>query len=258
MTLKFTIPEPFNKTFSVTVAVSKTGQFSCTLPADITALFTDRDMKLGRNRLGRDGYFVSDRFDGLNDAIEAAIAELCSEREISRERVIRYAISTACAYVIGDDGDFYPNGYTGSIKNSGWRHGTEVRHATDMGPFGLRIYALPVDKVTYEFTASGTTRHEYVSLREHLYEHDQGDLLQYLCGICGLSEKSDCFGADGLDIKEVPCTPETLRFFVGLFKSLFALNEKITPFLEPEGIMQLANNGVALLGGPSAKEGEEE
>lgn len=233
MTLKFKIPKPFDLIFSVSVRVTNDGDFTCTLPDEIAKLF-DGKISLNVTRLGRDGYFSSKTLDGLRTDIEKKIKELCSEKEVSSEKIIRFAIETACSYAIDDKGDFLPN----PNKSEGWRGGTVSLDACNRSPYGLRIYAHPFEKITYRYEATGKERVEYKSLYVHDFGKDvKDDPIQWLCNLHTLDGKE-------LKTQEMPCTKESLLFFVNLFKWLFSVNERIKPFLNPSGIELLATRGI--------------
>ena len=51
------------------------------------------------------------------------------------------------------------------------------------------------------------------------------------------------------EVKEMPYTEEAGWFFVNLVKGIFAINEKVKPFVEPEQLQKLINSGQKLIGG---------
>lgn len=234
LSIRLFIPEPFKRIFDCPVNITVDGFFTATLPEDISKIFIEKGITLDINRKGRRGFFDSNTLNGLKKKIEDKISELCSEEEISREKVIRYSVETACSYSFVH-GQFWPTCCFGQENGNGWRDGTIERNSTHRGPYGLWIYAEPLEKVVFRFKATGFTRTEYHPLREQTFMPPDSDL-QWLSTLASIEESDD------MKVKEVPLTDETLNFFVSLFKSLFALNEKIKPFLDPEGIQKLAYN----------------
>jgi hypothetical protein len=252
MMLKFEIPEPFDITFSTKVNVTKDGMFSTILPSDITELLDSRDIKTESYRGKKSGKLQCDTLAGLKLKIENITKELCSEKEVSREKVLRYSIETTCCYAVGEDGEFLSCCSDVGMSGKDWRNGTQKVDSFG-SPFGLQIYAHCFEKITYEYKSTGKKRVEYETLGVHQFYEPlakavREDHVQWLCNL-----SSVCVPRDAR-CQEVPLTPEVAEFFVNLFKSLFALNERLLPFLNPEGIQQLAlaSQGRGLLGSTDA------
>ena len=241
MQLKFHIDEPFDRGFSVAVNVNQEGIFTCTLPVEIAALFTGKIRLNAAARHGsRPGYFSDKTLEGLKTQIGAKLKELVSAKVVKKEKILRFAIETTCSYSMTPDGDFMPI----ASHTREWRDGTVQLSSMDRRPFGLRMYAKPFWKRTYRYEATGTERVEYTSCYEHGASNDVKDLTDDPCA--WLSNMHSCSSTTGgwstedVATQEIPYTDEAARFFVGLFKWLFSVNERIKPFLNPEGIMQLA------------------
>jgi len=250
----FYIDKPFEKRFTVTVAVSSEGMFTCTLPLDIAELFTARSLYLPKNRAKRPGYFSANTLEGLKRAVVGKLKILCSEKLIERTKVIRYGIETACSYAISESGDFVPSpAFLPNSTGVDWRGGTMARDAAHRGPDGIWLYAEPCEKSVYVFEATGEQRTEYKSLRSHHTELTKEDPVQWLSWMVTNSSGDSWSSSADVKVNEVPLTDETAWFFVNLFKSMYALNERLQPFLHPEGIQKLASLAAAgnglLLGG---------
>ena len=133
-----------------------------------------------------------------------------------------------------------------------WVDGTVDRNANQKGAFGLRFYAMPLEKVTYQFAATGKTRIVYTGLGVHTFDPKaQEDPIQWLSDINSIS-------SDDIETQEMPYTEEAALFFIGLYKWLFAVNENIKPYLNPKGIAQLATlgRGLFITEGDKAQAGE--
>lgn len=244
MTLKFRIDKPFDINFSVSVRVTSEGIFTCTLPENISKLFEGKIYLSKARRVGNPGYFSSDTLDGLKVAVRAKLDELCSEKEVKRERIIRFAVETACSYGIDAEGNVTPY----PVGKSNWHSGTTQRDATNRGPFGIRIYARVFEKVTYCYEATGKERVEYIDAYEHGFDDSKlEDPAQWLCNMRSLDYTTDRFGESSLTVQEIPYTEEAAQFFVGMFKWLFNMNERLKPFLNPDGIQLLIAAGTQKL-----------
>lgn len=246
MTLTFEVPDPHKTKFAVQVTVTAEGEFSCTLPELIATLMKDSGIELGRNRMHREGFFHSDTLAGLREQIGMKIKELCSEELESKEHVIRYFISTSCAYTIDPGtGNFMPNATNGQP----WCDGTTEASSSCPADYGFQFYAHPFIKRTYRYTTCDRTRVTYTSMCEHNCDVDQlrTDPVQWLAHVVNQAGGGyNLFGCNDTR-PEIPCTPENVAFFVNLYKSLFALNERNKPFLTPEGVQQLAAGNLKML-----------
>lgn len=187
MIAEFHIPEPFRKDFKTKVNVSTQGLFTTMIPSDIAQLFLDHEVHLATNRVRNPGYFSSNTLRELKEQIGEKIEELCSEEEeVSRERVIKYSIDTACSYAIPKDGrGFLPNCVGRSfVDDIGWRGGAVTRHASLRGPYGFWMYAKPFEKVVYKYTSTGRERIVYTKLGTHLFSGDpRENALEWLAAL---------------------------------------------------------------------------
>lgn len=240
MKLDIHIPDPYECRFKLSVRVTADGMFTTTLPPEMAQLWEGSGLELHRNRSKRLGYFYSETLRELRDNVDSAVQELCSREEVGREKVLRYSVDTACAYAVDPDGGFLPNGY-GSVD--GWHDGTLARHSNSQGPFGLWLYVEPLIKVTSRYTATQKEIVEYSGLPDRgLGEDVRNDDIKWLDNLVAISP-SDRYGGETLTVREMPCTPEAAKMFRSLLESLFAMNERLKPFLTEEGMLQLAEAG---------------
>jgi hypothetical protein len=240
MQLRFHIPEPYSQDFTIQVNVTTQGIFTATLPHEVSRLFEGKIELAHYRRDSAPGYFSDDTLEGLKTQIGGKLAALCSENLVSTERIIRFAIETACAYAKDNDGVIHANAQG---PGRDWCNGISARNATARGPYGLQIYVCVLDKLRYRYTSTGATRIAYQEIERC---DDENDPAEWLCRLTGLSAHNG-YNANHLTLQEMPYTEEAAHFFVGLFKWLFNVNERITPFLNPEGIKILAESGAKRL-----------
>ena len=247
MKLRFRIDDPYDKIFDVIVRVTSDGMFNCMLPDDVAQLFKDNEIKLGYNRNRKYGYFSEKTLRGVEEAIAEKIKMLCSMEEVFRDKVIRYCIETTCSYYITDKNDFAPNGcWPGVRKEDKWRSGTRDTDACNRAPTGIRIYAQPFLKIVRKHKFSDHTVTAYKSLHEHKFgDFKEDDPIEWLTQLVTIAEPNH----HTLRTQEIPYTEEAGWFFVNLYKAVFAMNEKIKPFVDSENIQKLIKSGSNLLGG---------
>lgn len=258
VTLKYNIPAPFDMKIKLKISVSSEGIFGCTLPPEIAQLFLDHGIELELNRLRNPGYFSDQTLLGIKYKIGAKISELCSEDEISREKVIRYGIETNCSYAFGKDGEYLPNASARDDGGSDWHTGTKWNDATKPGPYGFIVYVKPQVKTTYQY-CTGKTRVAYGrfydgnplgSTNADMARSDPGLWLALMPTISPGGSFND-MGSVG--IKEIPYTHEAAMFFKNLMISIFKMNEQIKDFLEPDQIHKLIKAQVLGLSAPVAE-----
>jgi len=236
----FEIEEPFNKIFKVSIRVSSEGMFTCTIPKDISELFLKHGIDLKKNRCGNMGHYTSETLAGLCKLIKEEIDILCSEKEVSRKKIIKYVIETSCSYAKREDEDFEPNCAFAS-RDLCWSDGTTDRNATNKGIYGFQVYANVCERVEYEY-CNGKKRIEYHHLKEHKFSGGRmDDPIDWLSSICSHS-------SGGFKVKEMDYTPERGMFFVSLYKTIFRVNEQIKPFLKENFLEKAIDSNVKLLG----------
>lgn len=260
LTLAYQMPEPFKVKFKLKVSVSTEGVFGCTLPPDVAQIFLDHKIDIGENRLKNPGYFFDDTLEGIKKKINGKIKELCSEKEISQEKVIRYGIETNCSYAFGKDGDFLPNASERDDGGSDLHQGTIRNDACAPGPYGFLVYAEPSIKITYQY-CNGKSRIAYKNLLDHplhgksnaeAARSDPGLWLYLMPSIAPSGGWASSAGS--VKVKEIPYTHEAAMFFKKLMISIFAMNEQIKDFLEPDQIHKLIGAGQPSLPAPREEE----
>lgn len=230
--------------FKFDTNVTKEGIFTTTLPAEIAKIFMDAGIRLQRNQLKNYGYFSDSTYDGLLKQVREIGKEYMSRELVSEKTVIRYSISTSCAYCLDIDGKIVPNGQFQWTKTEdySWKNGTLVQHAAQPRPFGFQIFAKPFIRKDYKYR-SGKTVTEYdmlTSFGGSRVKKDQ-QWLQWLEAVCSMDEPND-------EIKEIEYNEYVAKFFVDMIKSICMINEKIKDFIEPESIKKIAESGGKFLG----------
>lgn len=234
-----------NLDFKYNINVTADGKFNTTLPASIVEIFEGASMDMKGDR-GRKGYFVSGSLKDLIGIVDSLVKEYVSTTIVSENLIIRYSIQTQCTYVITDDGDIGPNGHYSSIPgDEKWKSGTVRTYANDKTPYGLQVFAKPLVKRVLRYK-SGKMKDEYSyvtmagkgAFTGEFYKLDEhGKWLDDVVGI----------GPVG-PVKEMPYSEKMAEFFVNMIKSICKLNERIKDYIEPDALMQLAENGQKLLG----------
>lgn len=219
--------------FSGDININAEGKFYVNLPRAVVDKFIEAGINAGgRSRNFENGYFESDTFDGLKQAINELGSDYISKEVVSRTLKIEYSIETNCAYAF-EDGNVYPNGYYIKDKSEVdyWRDGTIKRMSTSLINYGFQIYAKPFCEVIYKYRSGKTFSKKlyHPSETDGLGEHGKwlDDLIRQQVPENG-------------KLREIEYTEEIALFFRKLFESLFRLNEQIKDRFEPEQIRQLA------------------
>jgi len=236
-----------------TVSVTAEGVFTTTLSPEAVEFLDSCKVDTGRNRLRRHGYFENKTLQGLEKEVRATFEEAFSRELVETKVVIYYVIETACHYCLDVDGEVVPNGYWIKDRDDSmgclWEDGTKNDPFRRAGPFGLQVYVSPRIKNTYRYR-SGASKEESARVSdtdagEQLLKDDF--YLRWLNDIVKMS------APDHADIQELDYTPEIGKFFVGLVKGIFQLNERIKDFVTPKAIAEMAASGVNLLMAPGKK-----
>lgn len=247
MKLEFRVTKPFEKNYSLPVKVNSQGIFTAMLPTEIAEIAEKLHVRgVGHNRLRRFGYVESDTLAGLKSQVNKVVELIGSEKEVARENVIRFQINTICSYAFTAGGRFSPTAGDRDRGGTDWKGGTVQVDSSHPDTFGISFWAHPYEKVTLRREYDGEERVEYHSLKKHGFPSGDelcNDPVQWLAFIPN-QRPDNRMGRE----QELPLTDATIRFFVDLYCSLFALNEKVKPFLNPEGILELASSNVMLLG----------
>lgn len=222
--------------FDYTINVTGEGLFTTTLPKECVEFLESKKISLQSNRVGNKGYFSSDTLDGLVQRVQDVVDRYNSAKEVDRRMEIGYDLRLMCAYgksVV--DGTLHPNCEGG---NREWVTGN-ISMPGHSGEFGIKFHVEVLDTYTMEY-CDGTTK---VVRKRHTANDSDPEYVKYLCGVV-----SGFDGYRGLDkASYVECSESVCNLFIGLYDSLFRLNEKIKDSLDPESLRLLAENGVKLL-----------
>lgn len=219
--------------FKVNIDVSKGGVFSAILPSDIVEMYESANIIINTNRIGTKGYYAESNIDNLIKSITKDAQSYLTTDMISSDIVIRYAIETCASYCV-NNGDFVPNAGWGHDERY-WINGTVSSNATYPKPFGINIFARPYKKQVFKVRSTGKTFVKNTLISGITNEYKGKPNLNFLIGICGVSDK-------GMKVQEIEYNEVNAKFFVDLYKSIFMLNEKIKPFIEPENLQLLIDS----------------
>jgi hypothetical protein len=211
------------------ISVDKEGFFATTLSSDIVQMFKNAGIDMSKNRMGNDGYLVSNTKEGLIREVSNIAKEFMSRECIEDIVVIRYLIQTQCTYALTKDGDIVPN-MTDEFGGEKWIEGTIQTHAQKPTAYGVQIYVNPCVKKTYRYL-SGKTKVEYDKFSpfgsSYVKDKKKAANLYWLEQVCSMALPQDGFGSNSKDLKEMLYTEERAAFFVNLIKSICMMNEKI-------------------------------
>lgn len=232
--------------YSYSIGVTVDGIFTTTLPEDMVKIFEAANIDLDTNRNKKKGFFSDKTIDGLQKQIGDVVKEFNSRTLVSETIVIGYVIQTTCSYCINDKDEFVPNGqwiedgmFNKDYKRYGWKHGTVSNHdSAHPKPTGILLWCKPQVKKEYVYK-SGKKKTEFEDVPSDIQETDIN--LKWLCGLCAQSIPSESRP------KEIEYSPNVAAFFVSMFKSIYAINEKVKQMVEPEAIQLLADSGARFL-----------
>ncbi len=216
--------ESENLTFKYDVNVDKQGNFTTTIPSDVSEKLMKIGIKLNNSRRNDNyGFFSAISLDELEKKVTEISDKYSKKKLVSEKIIIKYAVDTRCTYCKGISGKIYPNGSweqnAEGYKNSyHWISGTQDLHAMNRVPFGFDV-AFEIMKIkTWEFPNKEQTK-EYERLEESDKKNDE--TLQWLTSLCGLDFSSDS------TIKEIEYTKEIGALFKSMILFIFNINEKI-------------------------------
>lgn len=233
--------------FNIDINVAQDGEFTTTIPKSIVEKLKEANIDLGTNgrRNGREGFFSERTLSELVAHVKKTCTDLVKRELVSESVVIQYIIQTTCSYMI-EKGQFIPNGSWPFRKSSNdhytWLHGTVDNNAASPEPFGLLVWTDVMFKRKYRY-GSGVEKTIYEPVHgSNIDEKTQPHLL-WLQGIVAISKPE----SSRRNHEEIEYTEEVAEFFCNIYKSIFALNEKIKHMVKPEAILKLIENKQKLL-----------
>jgi len=241
---RFGTDETIKLDFKVDIHVNQSGEFTATLPHEVSLVLENAGISLMRNQLGNNGYFKESTYDKLIHSISEKCKEYVSEEIISTSIVILYQIQTACTYMSKNNEYCAPNGVGTGYNNSHefkWKYGNFSIDATNPHHFGINIYAASKRKIVYRYK-SGKERSHFISMWGDEIEGcpELTRLCQFTC-IAPIDRNGGC-------IQEIDYTEDIAMFFSNMLISICKLNDKIKDFTDPDSIKMLVENKQKLLG----------
>ena len=210
-----------NLSFNYDVNIDKQGNFSTTIPKEVSEKLMSINVKLHQNRRHNYGFFSARSLDDLEKKV-IETADKYSKKELIDEKiVIKYAVDTVCSYCRSVGGNLYPNGrweedVEGYENGYHWINGTKDDHS--IGPFGFEV-AFNIKKVKTWVFPNGEKSKEYLRLEDSETKDDE--LLHWLTSLCGLGLSWSS------TVKEIEYTKEIGLLFKGMVLYIFNINENI-------------------------------
>lgn len=211
-----------NLTFTYTVAIDKQGNFTTTIPKEVTEKLISIGVELrDSNRRGSHGFFSATSLRELKKIVEEIADKYSKKKLVDEKIIIKYAVDTRCHYCRSANGNIYPNGgweqdAEGYEKGYHWIQGTKDH---DRNAYGFDI-AFEINKVkTWEFP-NGEHAKEYNRLDNSDIKNDE--ILHWLTSLCGVS-----FFEYGSTVMEIEYTKEIGALFKNMVLFIFNINERI-------------------------------
>ena len=212
-----------NLSFKYDVSVDKQGNFTTTIPKDVTEKLMSIGIKLDSGRRQTYGFFSEKSLQELEKKIKETADKYSKKKLVDEKIVIKYAVDTRCSYCRGISGKIYPNGgwetdAEGHENSYHWVEGTKKEYSINCGPYGLDI-AFEIKKVKTWAFPNGEETKEYVRLEATDIKDDE--VLHWLTSLCGLS-----FSRNSM-VKEIEYTKDIGILFRNMVLFIFNINERI-------------------------------
>ena len=222
-------------TFSYSIAVTKEGLFSTTIPKEIVEKMESVGIELGRNQKDNHGYFCSDTLKGLKDSIYEVVNKYSGKQLIEEKIVLLYSIDTTVSYCKGKTGKIYPNGgwQQAAEKDYNWIEGTVQHDACHSAAYGFSIFVEPKLLQVWKFP-NGEEFRDYQSIPEDRIE--EGSTLDWLKSITAMNLDS------GKEPKEIDYDEKIGLFFKSSILYIINLNERLKELFTDTVDLKLFNN----------------
>lgn len=211
-----------NLSFRYDINIDKQGNFTTTIPKDVSEKLMSIGVKLSQNVRCNYGFFSAKSLDDLEKKVEETADKYSKKELIDEKIIIKYAVDTVCSYCKGVSGNLYPNGRCeedaeGYENGYHWVKGTK-EDFQDNGPYRFEV-AFKIKKVkTWKFPNDEESK-EYLRLDDSETKDDK--LLHWLNSLCGLSFSRSS------TIKEIEYTKEIGLLFRKMVLFIFNINENI-------------------------------
>lgn len=211
--------------FNVDIKVNTAGLFKAELPKEILE-------RLKAINMMPEGYcnynaIAANTMDEIERAIDKAVKPLIEFKEIENKVVIRYTISTACAYTKTTDGQYLPNLCDKTLeyipgKNDGWHGGSETRDASSRGDYHVGIVIKLMRKITNEY-GDGIKKTYY----EWIRHGEVGENGEWLVSLIGMGDETT-FGRSYSAQSEIDYNEQNALFFRKFITGLFTINDYVS------------------------------
>lgn len=213
-----------NLAFKYDVNIDKEGNFTTTIPKEVSEKLMSIDVKLNQSKRHNYGYFYATSLRELEKKVEETADKYSKKELIDKKIIIRYAVDVICSYCRGISGNLYPNGTweqqaEGYENSYHWVEGTKKNYHSN-GSYSFEV-AYEIKRVkTWKFP-NGERSKEYVRLDDSDPEIKNDELLYWLNSLCGLSLSPSS------TVKEIEYTKEIGLLFRKMILFIFNINENI-------------------------------
>jgi len=232
-----------NLSFNYDVNIDKQGNFTTTIPKEVSEKLMSIGVKLRQNNRHNYGYFHGTSLHELEEKVQKT-ADKYSKKELIDEKIVfKYAVDTVCSYCKGVSGTLYPNGgleqdAEGYENGYHWVNGTKS-DSYSKGPYSFEI-AFEIKKVKTWAFPNGEQSKEYLRLEESDIKDDE--ILYWLNSLCGLHLNSTS------TVKEIEYTKEIGIFFKKMILFIFNINENIRSIFGKEfDLEKIDHNKIPLI-----------
>lgn len=210
--------------FKTDINIAADGLFYTTLPPEVLEI-------LGKAFI-HPGKLFDKSYKGLGEQIGEIFAEYFSKELVSEQMLLKYFIATSASYCKSADGEFLPNGEWQRQKDgqfSGWING--IGPNTIQGT-GVSVYCVPINRKVFQYKSGRQLIKDEQVHANYARDFGKENLDDNLYWLACKPETQNRLASS--EFQYIEATPEVCAFFVGLYKSLWSLNERIKQMTSPE------------------------
>lgn len=231
---------------NVDIKVNTAGLFKAELPTEVFERL--KAINMLPERYYDYNAITAKTLDDLERAIHQAIKPLIEFKQIENKIVIKYAISTACAYAKTTDGQYFPNSCDSTREYvqgeyGAWQNGNEERNECKRGDYHVGIIVKLMRKITNEY-GDGTQKTYY----EWVQRNELGENGKWLRELVGMGESSAIFGNSYSAKSEIDYTEKNALFFRKFICGLFSINDYVRQLNDSNVLQEMIIRQKALPG----------
>ena len=211
-----------NLSFKYDVSVDKQGNFTTTIPKEVSEKLMSIGIKLNTSRRQNPGFFSAESLMELEKQVKEVADKYSKKKLVSEKIIMRYSVDTRCSYCRSAKGNIYPNGRweedaEGHENSYHWIESSLKQSAMNCGPFALEVAFELVKRRIWQFPNKETTT-EYERLGESDLKKD--GVMDWLHALCGIDFAHN-------NAKEIEYTNEIGLFFKNMMMFIISINERI-------------------------------